>query len=98
MLVLARRDLKPNMGLARIPKAACLSVLNVKAVHSRLEKFDLEQEFDIALAAAITHEILLGAKSKWHGYLSALTPNGESVPLLWIDDQLHLLSMTSLEC
>ena len=35
VLVLAKRDLSPNMGLARIPKSVCLSVLNVKAVHSR---------------------------------------------------------------
>jgi hypothetical protein len=35
VIVLAKRDLSPNMGLARIPKSVCLSVLNVKAVHSR---------------------------------------------------------------
>ena len=97
ILVSARRDLEPNMGLARIPKAACLSVLNVVAVHSRLEAFDLEDDADIALAAAITHEILLGAKSKWHGYLSSLSPDGESVPLVWSEDTLLLLQGTGME-
>ena len=97
VLVLAKRDLSPHMGLARIPKSVCLSVLNVKPVHSRLEQFDLEDEFDIALAAAITHEILLGAKSRWHGYLSSLTPGGESVPMLWNEEQLRLLEGTGME-
>ena len=97
VVVCARRDLAPAMGLARIPKSACLSVLNVDAVHSRVERFGLEDDFDIALAAAITHEILLGAKSKWHGYLAGLAPEGESVPMLWGEDKLSLLEGTGME-
>jgi len=97
VLVCAKRDLAPHMGLARIPKSACLSVPNVEAVHSRLEQFDLEDDFDIALAAAITHEILLGAESKWHGYLSALSPEGESVPMLWSEEKLCMLEGTGMQ-
>lgn len=97
VLVTAKKDLAPRMGLACIPKAMCLSVINVKAVHSRLAAFDLEDEFDIALATAITHEILLGVKSKWHGYLSSLAPQGESVPILWSQDKLQLLQGTGME-
>ena len=96
VMVSAKKDLEPRMGLANIPKSACLSVLNVRAVHSRLDKFDLDTDYDIALAAAITHEILLGVKSRWHGYLSSLAPEGESVPVLWDDGDLQLLAGTHM--
>jgi hypothetical protein len=62
-------------------------------ISARLGRFGLEDDLDIALAAAITHEILLGAKSRWHGYLSSLAPGGESVPLLWNEARIQQVSI-----
>jgi SET domain-containing protein 6 len=42
------------------------------------------------------YERAMGAKSKWHGYLSSLPPR-EYVPLFWSDDELALLEGTELE-
>lgn len=82
--------------IASVPKAACLSVKNVASVAQRIAKFGLEEEREIALAAAITHEMAIGASSKWHDYLRSLPEDGEPVPLLWPEALLDGLEGTDI--
>lgn len=60
----------------------------------RLERFELGDESELALAAAITHEILLGSKSRWCTYLESLPVYvvrfRGSVPVATADSELFL--------
>ena len=94
--VMAREKIQAVTKVGRIPKSACLSVLNVPAVHSRIERFGLDEDDDLALSAAITHEMALGKQSRWYGYLSSLPEEGEFVPLLWEEDLLLCLKPSDL--
>jgi hypothetical protein len=89
--IIAKEKIQASTKIGRIPKAACLSLLNVPSVHSRIEEFGLDDDDDIALAAAITHEMAIGKKSQWFGYLSSLPVEGEFIPLLWPDDLLDCI-------
>jgi hypothetical protein len=89
--IIAKEKIQASTKIGRIPKSACLSLLNVPNVHCRIETFGLDDDADIALAAAITHEMAIGKKSKWFGYLNSLPLEGEFIPLLWPEDLLDCL-------
>jgi hypothetical protein len=84
--------------LARIPKAAVLSVQTASCAPILL---DLISSKELAPAAAlnvaVAHEYSLGAASQWFGYLSSL-PEFEPLPMLWSDSELRqLLGGTGLD-
>ena len=89
-------SLDDPVQIGNVSKKACLSVKNVPKVAKILAKYDLEDELETALAAAITHEMALGKASKWHGYLESLPEEGEPVPLLWPEPFLEALNGTDL--
>ena len=95
--IIAKERIAPSTKIGRIPKSACLSLRNVPEVQSRIEEFGLDEDDDIALATAITHELAIGKRSRWFGYLSSLPAGGEFIPLLWPEDLLECLRRTDLQ-
>ena len=89
--IVAKEGIHESTKIGRIPKSACLSLLNVPEVHTRIATFGIEDDEDICLAAAITHEIVIGKKSSWHGYLTSLPVDGEFIPLIWPGELLESL-------
>jgi hypothetical protein len=50
-----------------------------------------------ARRAQVTHELLLGARSRWVDYLRSLPPDGEAVPALWGAPGLAALQGSDLQ-
>ncbi|KAG1672800.1 hypothetical protein FOA52_002788 [Chlamydomonas sp. UWO 241] len=91
--VYAAADVPEGAVLCTIPKSALLSVKNSEAA-GLLEAEAMRG--GLGLIVAVMYERAMGAKSKWHGYLSSLPPR-EYVPLFWSDEELALLEGTELE-
>ena len=50
-----------------------------------------------ARRAQVTHELLLGARSRWVDYLRSLPPDGDAVPALWGAPRLAALQGSDLQ-
>jgi hypothetical protein len=86
-------DLKVGDAVARIPKAACLT-MRTSGASDLIENAGLGGS--LGLAAALMYERSLGEDSPWAGYLQLLPPQ-ECLPLLWtLDDLDSLLRGTEL--
>jgi hypothetical protein len=89
--IVSKKNICATTKIGRIPKSACLSLKNVPDVQTRVHQFGIEDDDDICLAAAITYEMAIGKKSRWHGYLSSLPKDGEFIPLIWPEDLIEFL-------
>ncbi|XP_059453196.1 ribosomal lysine N-methyltransferase 3 [Corylus avellana] len=86
-------DLKVGDMVARIPKAACLT-MRTSGASDLIESAGLGGS--LGLAVALMYERSLGEDSPWAGYLQLLPPQ-ECLPLLWtLDDLDSLLRGTEL--
>ncbi|KAJ1972911.1 hypothetical protein H4R35_004416 [Dimargaris xerosporica] len=92
MGVVARRALKVNELIARIPKTAVLSVKNC-GIANILEDEGLEGA--IALALAVLFEQAQATTSPWYGYLQSL-PDRVDLPMFWPPTERAWLQGTDL--
>ncbi|GAV73039.1 hypothetical protein CFOL_v3_16526 [Cephalotus follicularis] len=80
-------DLKEGDVVARIPKAACLTI-KTSGAHQMIESAGFDGY--LGLSVALMYEKSLGPQSLWDGYLQLL-PRQECLPLLWTLAELDTL-------
>ncbi|KAL6225579.1 hypothetical protein ACLB2K_004428 [Fragaria x ananassa] len=85
--ITALADLRVGDAVARIPKAACLTVVTTSA-RDMIDAAGLDGS--LGLAVAIMHERSLGEQSPWAPYLAAL-PERETIPLVWTAEEAEEL-------
>ncbi|KAL6228141.1 hypothetical protein ACLB2K_002095 [Fragaria x ananassa] len=92
--ITALADLHVGDAVARIPKAACLTVVTTSA-RDMIDAAGLDGS--LGLAVAIMHERSLGEQSPWAPYLAVL-PEREAIQLVWTAEEAEeLLRGTELQ-
>ncbi|KAL6223306.1 hypothetical protein ACLB2K_006693 [Fragaria x ananassa] len=82
--ITALADLHVGDAVARIPKAACLTIVTTSA-RDMIDAAGLDGS--LGLAVAIMQERSLGEQSPWAPYLAVL-PEREAIPLVWTAEEL----------
>jgi hypothetical protein len=97
MATITATSFSPGEALAVIPKEAVLSVRNT-GIAPLLQRLMAEANIPSSTChiAAVAYEQSMGAKSKWHGYLSS-TPPFEPLPFMWSKLELAQLCGTGLD-